>query len=158
LILKCRGKVQNTLSPTKNNFMKDVFKKIETSFKAAMNGEEKVNNVIWWWGVMGYVIAYFIVDRIVKINSFSFVDILISLLMVVYFSWHIYVLKKCAPKKPKLSKEEKKQLKEEARKERGKKFMRKLFLHESLTNWDPIFVTMMIDIFCIAQFLDYVVR
>jgi predicted membrane protein len=138
--------------------MNQMFNKIEASFRAAMKGEETVHNLIWWWGAVGYLVAYFIIDKIIKINHFKFIDVTISLLAVVYFSWHVYALKKCAPKKPKLSKEEKKRLSEEARKDMGKRFMRKLLLQESITKWDPIFITIVIDLFCIANFLGYVLR
>jgi hypothetical protein len=132
--------------------------KIEASFKAAMKGEEATQNLIWWWGSIGYFVAFFVADRVVKISNIKFVDVSVSLLMVVYFSWHFYVLKKCAPKKPKLSKEEKRILREEARKILGKKLMRKFFLQESITKWDPIFVALVIDVFAIASFLEYLLR
>jgi hypothetical protein len=66
------------------------------------------------------------------------------------------VLRKCSPKKPKLTKEEKELLKEQSKKERGKKFLRKLFLQEPITQTDPVFVTMVIDIFFIAHFGGYI--
>ena len=138
--------------------MKEILNKVEASFKAATRGEETVHNVIWWWGAIGYLSAYFIIDYVVKTSDLYSVDVMVSLLAIVYFSWHIYVLKKCSPKKPKLSKKEKEILKAEARKDRGKRIMRKLFLQESITKWDPIFVTMVIDLFCIANFVDCIFR
>ena len=134
------------------------FNKIETSFKAATKGEESVHNMIWWWGVCGYLVAFFIVNRIVKVSDSRIIDILVSLLTVIYFVWHFYAMRKCAPKKPKLSKEEKKKLREEARKDFGKKLARKFFLQESITKWDPIFIVLVIDVFSIATFLQYVIR
>jgi hypothetical protein len=65
-------------------------------------------------------------------------------------------LRKCKPKKPQLSAEEKKLLKEEAKKERGKKILRKLLLQEPFTQTDPIFVTMVLDLFFIAHFGGYI--
>lgn len=138
--------------------MNALLNKIETSFKAATKGQESLHNMIWWWGVMGYLIAYFIIDKIIKVNNFIAIDVIISLLATVYFIWHIYALKKCSPKKPKLSKEEKRKMREEARKNFGKSLARKLFLQESITKWDPVFITMVLDLFCIANFLGYVVR
>ncbi len=138
--------------------MNAFFNKIETSFKAATKGEESVHNMIWWWGVCGYMVAFFIANRIVKVSDSRAVDIIVSLLMVVYFCWHFYAMRKCAPKKPKLSKEEKKRLREEARKDFDKKLVRKLFLQESITKWDPIFIVLVIDVFSIATFLQYVIR
>lgn len=138
--------------------MNALLNKIDASYKAAMKGQESVHNIIWWWGIVGYLVSYFIIDRIIKINDFRALDIIISLMMVVYFSWHIYVLRKCSPKKPKLTKEEKKKMRIEARKNFGKSFMRKLLLQESITEWDPVFITMVMDVFCIANFLGYVLR
>lgn len=138
--------------------MTDLLNKIETSFKAAMRGEELIHKLVWWWGFIGYLVAYFIVDRIIKINNIAFIDILLSLLTVAYFSWHVYVLKKCSPKKPVLSKEEKKRLREESRKGLGKRVMRKLFLQEPISKWDPAFVSTIVDLFCIASFLTYLLR
>ena len=138
--------------------MNAFFNKIKISFKAATKGEETVHNMIWWWGFCGYVVAFFIADRIVKISDSRIIDILVSLLMVIYFGWHFYAIRKCAPKKPKLSKEEKKRLREEARKDFGKKLARKFFLQESITKWDPIFIALVIDVFSIATFLQYLIR
>ena len=138
--------------------MNFLFNKVKTSFKAATKGEESVQNVIWWWGVCGYLGAFFIANRIVKISNIRIIDILVSLLMIIYFSWHFYAMRKCAPKKPKLSKEEKKRLREEARKDFTKKLARKFFLQESITKWDPILVVLAIDAFSIATFLQYVIR
>ena len=104
------------------------------------------------------MVAFFIANRIVKVSDSRIIDILVSLLMVIYFGWHFYAMRKCAPKKPKLSKEEKKRLREEARKDFDKKLVRKLFLQESITKWDPIFIVLVIDVFSIATFLQYVIR
>ncbi len=138
--------------------MNEILNRIETSFKAAMRGEELIRRLVWWWGLIGYLVAYFVVDRIIKINNIVFIDVVLSLLTVAYFSWHVYVLKKCSPKKPILSKEEKKRAREESRKDFGKRMMRKLFLQESISKWDPAFVSTIIDLFCIASFLTYLLR
>ena len=138
--------------------MKNLLNKITTSFKAALKGEESTHNLIVWWGIIGYVVAYFIMNRLVLMINFRVSDIIVSLIAIIYFAWHIYVLKKCSPKKPKLSKEEKRRLREVEGRTLGKVFMRKLFLQEPLTQWNPVFVTIIIDIFCIANFVDYITR
>ena len=138
--------------------MNEILSKIETSFKAANKGTESLSCLIYWWGIIGYLVAYFIADRIIKINEVRFVDVAVSSLMIVYFAWHFYALKKCSPKKIKLSKEEKKLQKAQARAELGKKFMRKLLLQEPITKWDPVFIEMVIDVFSIANFASYIVR
>lgn len=138
--------------------MSNVISKIEDSFTRAMKGEESVNIVIWWWGIIAYLFAYFVLDKTIKAVDIRAIDILISLLATIYFCWHFYILRKCRPKQPKLSKEEKKIQKMKNRKEFGKKFLRKLFLQESITKWDPILITLVIDVFCIAHFFGYVIR
>ncbi len=138
--------------------MNQIFSKIEASFRAAMKGEETINRLIWRWGVIAYFIAYFVANKIVRISNLKSVDVAVSILMMIYFAWHIYVLKKCSPKKPKLTKEEEKVMRAERRRNFGKSLMRKLFLKESVTEWDPVFITIIIDLFCIANFLSYVTR
>ncbi len=85
-------------------------------------------------------------------------DIIISVMSIIFFSWHIYVLKKCSPKKPKLTPEEKKLKRIEARRNFARSFMRKLLLRESITKWDPIFITMVIDVLCISTFAGYIIN
>jgi len=136
--------------------MKEIFSKIETSFRKAIKGEENLSIVIWFWGAIAYVTAFFIIEKMVQgVNLISF-DVVISVVMVVYFVWHLYVLIKCNPKKPKLTKEEKERLKEEARKERGKRILRKLFLREPITQTNPVIVTAVIDLFFISHFGGYI--
>jgi quinol-cytochrome oxidoreductase complex cytochrome b subunit len=138
--------------------MNNIFSKIKESFKAALSGQETTNNLIRWWGVIAYLVAFFIFDGVIKMLNIYAVTVVLSVIAIIYFAWHIYVLKKCSPKNPKLTKEEKQKIKEEKRKDLGKKIMRKLFLQESITKWDPIFVTIVIDAFCIAQFLSYITK
>ena len=139
--------------------MTTILNKIDSSFRASLRGEESVHNLIWWWGVGGYLAAYFLIDKLIEINNNRAIDTIISTLAAIYFAWHIYALKKCSPKKPKLSKEEKKKIRAEARRNFAKSFMRKLFLQEPISdNWDPVFITMVIDLFCIASFLGYLTK
>ena len=136
--------------------MKEVFLNIEDSFKRIMRGEEGLNVVIWSWGLFAYVISFFIFDHFVRVVDYRSFDIFISFAAVVYFCWHIYALVKCTPKKPKLTDEEKKQLKLKAKMERGKKFLRKLFLQEPLTKTNPSVVCGAVDLFFIAHFGNYI--
>lgn len=138
--------------------MKDILNKIESSFKLSLSGKESVSVLIRWWGIGGYLVSYFIVNKIIEVNKFRFIVVVFAILMCAYFVWHIYALRKCSPKKPELSKEEKAKLKEEARRNFARRFFRKLFLQESISEWNPVFITMMIDVFCIAHFLSYIVR
>lgn len=138
--------------------MKEIFGKIKASFKRATNGEELMPALFWWWGVLAYLFAFFVANKLIRAIHFRFVDILIALAMVVYFAWHIYALKKCSPKKPKLTPEEKKKLREERRQQMPKKALRKLLLQEPLTEWDPVFMLMMIDLLCITHFGMYLFK
>jgi len=138
--------------------MKEVFNKFFIAFKRATNGQETVPHMIWWWGFVGYLLAYFVFNKLVLLIDLRLMDILISLLMVFYFSWHFYALKKCAPKKPKLTDEEKKRLKEERKINIGKSAARKLFLQEPITKWDPIFMSMTVDVLCVTHFASYIFK
>ncbi|OFW80353.1 MAG: hypothetical protein A2887_04535 [Alphaproteobacteria bacterium RIFCSPLOWO2_01_FULL_40_26] len=137
--------------------MREIFSKIKASFKRATKGEEALNIMIWWWGILAYAVSYFIIESLIMAINFRFIDILISAVMALYFGWHFYALKKCAPKKPKLTSEEKKKLCGQQRHEMGKKFLRKLFLQEPISKWDPVFVMLVVDVFCMAHFLGYIV-
>ncbi len=136
--------------------MKEFFAKIKDSLHKAHNGVEDIKTVIWGWGVVAYIIAFFVLDKLIQAIDVRFIDVVISVLAVLYFSWHIYVLRKYKPKAPKLSKEEKQKLKAEARKDLGKKFLRKLFLQEPLTKSNPILITTVLDLFFIANFGGYI--
>jgi predicted membrane protein len=138
--------------------MKEILNKIYLSFRKATKGEEALSHMIWWWGMVGYLIAFFIVNKLIRAIDFDLIDVSLSLIMVFYFSWHIYALKKCAPKKAKLTEEEKKKLKEDRHLRLGKSFMRKLLLQESITRWDSVFVAMMMDLLCITHFFGYVIK
>lgn len=137
--------------------MKEILEKIKASFHAASNGKEDIKIVIWYWGVIAYLASYFVVNKLIQVINFRFFDIVISLLMVIYFIWHIYAVRKCAPKKPKLNKEEQQRIREEKRKNLGKSLMKKLLLQESFTKWDTITAVTVADALCVAHFLSYII-
>ncbi|MBU6339644.1 MAG: hypothetical protein KGQ36_06735 [Rickettsiales bacterium] len=136
--------------------MNEILDKIEASFKAALRGEETVNIMIYRWGLFAWIVAYFVINKLIMLVNIRFFDILVSIIAAAYFAVHIYALRKCTPKKPRLSDEEKKKMKEEARKDFGKKVARKLLLQESITKWNPVTVTTVVDLLCITHFLGYV--
>lgn len=138
--------------------MKEVFSKVSSSFTKANHGEELVSRVIWWWGALAYLIAFFVANKLVREINIRSVDIVISLVMMLYFAWHMYAVKKCAPKKPKLTPEEKKKLQAERRHNLSRSVARKLLLQEPLTKWDPVFITITIDLLCITHFFSYIFR
>ncbi len=136
--------------------MNGIFNRIEGSFKAAMRGEESTTVLIKKWGIPAFLISFFIADKLVMAFDQKVIDVLISSLVVLYFAWHIYVLRKCSPKKPKLTKEEKEVLKRQARKDLGRKILRKLLLQEPISEWNPVKVTIILDVLFITQFLGYI--
>ncbi len=138
--------------------MQNIFAKIENSFYLAMEGKEDVKKLIWCWGVPSYLISFFILDHIIRLQGMRILDIAISAMATIFFVWHIYVLKKCSPEKPKLTPEEKKLKRLEARRNFMRSFFRKLFLKEPITKWDPVFVTIVIDLLCIATFTGYILN
>jgi hypothetical protein len=136
--------------------MSGIFNRVEASFRAAMRGEESTTVLIKKWGIPAFLISFFVADQLVMYFDQRVVDVSISALVTLYFVWHIYVLKKCSPKKPKLTKEEKDILKRQARKDLGKKILRKLLLQEPVSEWNPVKVTIILDVLFIAQFLGYI--
>lgn len=138
--------------------MNDIFARIDSSFRAAMRGEESTTTLIKKWGIPAFLISYFLIDRaIIGFNNRIF-EVAASSFTAIYFAWHIYVLRKCSPKNPKLTKEEKQIQKIQRRKEFWKKTMRKLLLQESISEWNPVKVTMIFDVLFIAQFLGHVFK
>jgi hypothetical protein len=136
--------------------MSGIFNRVEASFRAAMRGEESTAVLIKKWGIPAFLISFFVADQLVMYFDQRVVDVSISTLVTLYFVWHIYVLKRCSPKKPKLTKEEKDILKRQARKDLGKKILRKLLLQEPVSEWNPVKVTIILDVLFIAQFLGYI--
>lgn len=132
--------------------MQNFFNKVKESFIKSTNGEEDLKILIRYWGVLAYIFTYLVLNKIIITYHNAIITQAIALVCIIYFSWHLYSMIKCSPKKPKLTKEQKKELRQAKRKEFFKNFWKKLTLQESFGKWDPIFVTKLIDIFCIANF------
>lgn len=134
--------------------MTDSFNKIKTSFISASRGEEDISILIRYWGIGAYITAYLIFNNLL-IRHFHkpLLSHLAAGFCVIYFLWHFYAMIKSTPKGPVLTKEEKRELRQQKRKEFFRSFWRKLLLQESFGTWDPIFVTKLVDVFCIAHFV-----
>lgn len=132
-----------------------ILNKIENSFMLSSKGQESMQIVMWYWGGIAYFAAYILNKMIIKIDSRIF-DVTASLLVTVYFCWHIFILVKCSPKKPKLSPEEKQRIKLERKKDRTRRFMRKLLLQEPITKWNPTLICGAIDLCFITTFSSYI--
>lgn len=138
--------------------MTNILHKIDASFRACLKGEEDIKVVIRWWGFIGYAFFYLVVDTLVLKINYRFIDLILSWIGVVYFIWHIYVLVKCSPKKPKLTKEEKKKIREEKWRNAPRSFMRKLFLQESISKWNPVAMSIAADLLMFTNFLGYILH
>ncbi len=137
--------------------LNEILHKIEDSFKAAIHGTESLRTLIRWWGFISYA-TFFIVDKLIlAINSRLF-DVAMSSVGLVYFVWHIFVMFRCKPKAPKLSKEEKQKLRAEKIHNMPKSFMRKLLLQESISKWNPFSMTIAVDLLFFTNFLGYILH
>jgi hypothetical protein len=135
-----------------------LFEKIENSFKASIKGEEDIKTLIRWWGFLGYFFFYFVANKIIKASDLIFIDVAVSSIATIYFSWHIFAMIKCSPKKPKLSKEEKRELRKKQLKEAPKAFMRKLLLKEPISRWNPITMTIAMDLLFFTHFFGFILK
>ena len=134
----------------------NITQKIKKSFLLAWNGKEKMFNILFWWGILSFIICYLLIQPLIDFNPIKFIDILISGAIVTYYIWHIIVIRRCSPKKPKLTKEQEKKLKQEKRKEFPKRFMRKLFLKEPITKWNPPLMIIVVDLYIIIIYVSSV--
>lgn len=131
------------------------FKQITQSLILATKGEEKFDIIKWYWGFLSYIFCFFVIEKIIKIISLKIIAAIIAYLVIGYYVWHIYVSIKCAPKIPKLTKEEKeiKRLKEGGF---GKKLTRKLLLQESFSKLNPRNLLISVDLFMILHFISLI--
>lgn len=134
-------------------FFENKFPKIKHHFDLVHDGKEDLVIVLWVWGGLAYLSSFFINKLILLINVMFFKWV-ISMLVIAYFIWHIFIVRRCSPKKTPLSQEEKERLKQD----RFKRFLRKLFLKEPFTKWDPAIVSIAIDLYVIVHFLEYLVK
>lgn len=123
---------------------------IKTDFQRIQKGEENLNKVIWLWGGLAYIAAFFI-SKLVILIKIAFVKWLIAILAIIYFIWHILAVRRCSPKEPELTEEEKAALK----KDRVNKFFRKLFLKEPITKWNASTFSIVVDLYIIVVFFGY---
>ncbi len=135
------------------NFFETYFPQIKHHFDLVHDGKEDLVIVLWVWGGLAYLASFFI-GKLVFLVHFMFFKWVISMLVIAYFVWHIFIVRRCSPKKPLLSKEELEQLK----KDRFNRFLRKLFLKEPFTKWDPAVIAIALDIYVIVNFLEYLIR
>lgn len=133
----------------------ELLRKIDTSFYAASKGQEDMKILIRWWGFISYAFFYLVVDTLIQKVDLKVFDIILSVIGVIYFGWHIYAVYKCKPKKPKLTKEEKKTMRQEAWRNAPRAFLRKLFLQEPIMKWNPVTMIIVLDVLFMMNFLGY---
>lgn len=137
---------------------KTVFKKIEESFFLANQGREAMNTIVFYWGLIGYLVAYFIINKSIYFINIRTIDALLSLITISYFVWHIFILFKAKPKKIELTDEEKKLADLAKKEQRSKVIMRKLLLREPIFKWNTVSVVTAMDLLCIAHFSSFLFR
>lgn len=136
-------------------YMKIFLNKIKASFINSTNGLESFAVVTWGWGAFFYFLSFSVFDNLLKKINIKIFDRILAISLIIYFVWHIYVAIKCAPKKPKLTKEEKEQL----RIQKGgssKIFFKKLFLQESITEMNSRNILIALDIYFILSFYSFI--
>ena len=134
--------------------MKNFLNKAKISFVNSSKGLENFSIIAWGWGACSYIATYFVFNNLIRAIDIKFFDILLSIFLIIYFIWHIFIAIKCFPKTPKLSREEKEKLKLQ---QGGttKILLRKLFLQESITKMNPRNVLIAIDLFIILHFYSF---
>ncbi len=135
--------------------LQNFFEKAEDSFRKSLNGKEDIKVVIRYWGIAAYIFFFFVVKWLIDGLDVQILKFLLAALSVAYFSWHIYAVYKCKPKKEKLTKEQREELKKNRAKNLSTSFARKLLLQESLSKWDPVTITIVTDLFFVITFLGY---
>lgn len=137
--------------------LKSFIAKAELSFKKACRGKEEIKILIRYWAIPSYIFFFFGIDSLVVSINFLVIDLVLSSFAVIFFSWHMFAMIKCKPKKKKLTTEEKKELKKNKRKNLSKSVMKKLLLQESITKWDPVTLTIVADFYFFILFLGNII-
>ena len=151
---KIFSKIQSFLSTlSKTHLLKKYIPQIKHHFYLAHHGKEDIIIVLWVWGGGAYLSSFFVYKLNIFINI-SFIQWIISILVMTYFVWHIFIIRKCSPKNPPLTDKEK----EERKKDRTKRFFRKLFLQEPITKCNSSSIAIAIDIYVITCFSIFLLK
>ena len=127
------------------------FKKI---FLVDVSRENSVNILIWIYGPVGYFISYFVINNLIMISKITVVNCVLLAIMIAYFSWHIYQLRKCSVIKKRESKNSQKTV-NISHYGLARSFFRKFFLQESITKSNPILVAILIDLYFMVNNVNY---
>jgi len=136
-----------------------IFKdKIINSFKKCNEGKENFDIVIYYWGIAAYFVNFFILEALIIKNGIYIINFILSLLISLYFAWHIFAINRCKPKKESLSNVKKIVTKQQLRSKRLKNIFDKIFLRKSITNFNPPFIMTIVDLYIIASYLSRLYR
>ncbi|MFC1659749.1 hypothetical protein ACFL0U_04250 [Pseudomonadota bacterium] len=118
--------------------------KLFEAAKRVTRGEEELKKVLWFWGVIPILIELIIIERFIYTVNIPAIEVLLGILILIYFIWHLVVIRKSIPE-CKLSRKERKELKRQRKEEKKRlkkekktggpkdffgSFMRKLLLKE----------------------------
>ena len=126
------------------------FKKI---FSIDNTQEKSATILIWIYGPIGYLISYFIINNLMMMFKAIAPGAVLLVIIVTYFAWHIYQLRKCAIIKRALLEKTQKTINTPPH-SLTRSFVRKLLLQESITKSDPILVAVLIDLYFIVSSVD----
>ena len=131
---------------------------IKESFILASKGKEEVGILVWRWALMSYLVTYLSFYKLVNWFGMGFLSGIISLLVIVFYIWHIVAIIRCSPKKKKLSKTQQKQKKlVNAGSGTAKTFARKLTLQEPWFKTRNSSVVIVINLLIITTFAEYLI-
>ncbi|MBM3589991.1 MAG: hypothetical protein FJX30_01250 [Alphaproteobacteria bacterium] len=133
----------------------NIFEKLTKSFLDASRGQESFKFVMWFWGGFFYVLGFYVFDDINKKIKNSFVLTPLLIFLAIYFVWHIYVTIKCAPKTPKLSRDDQK-IENLKKPSLAKSLLRKLFLQEPINKMNPRNLIIILDLYFFLHFMSLI--
>lgn len=134
--------------------IKELKNKIFTSIKQATFGKEDINTVLYIYGASLILITVIIVKFLIPFVHIYFEKFILYSLSLI-FAWHIYIIFRCKPKAPKLTKEEKEIVKIKARKERWRNFIDIMLLRKGWFNLSSTTIAICIDLFCLLELITY---
>jgi hypothetical protein len=88
-----------------------------SSFKKVSSGNQNLKKVLWVWGVLPAMIDILIIERFIYKVHFNVIEIVLGMLIVSYFVWHLVAIRKNIPEYN-LPRAERKRLKAKRKKQR----------------------------------------
>jgi len=138
-----------------------IWSKIKESFIKAHKGEEKLNIMLWGWGIVPAILVVFFLEDGLRKAPFKILLIPIYLGVIAFFVWHIMAIRTTIKKHPeyKKSKKEKqykglskkriKELKRKERKEENINLVKKALLLKAWDSMEFYKIVILVDCFVI---------